>query len=72
MNLKDVTGNYFVKDMITRLGSQDSAWFSYMAIRPAEQKPAKKLAYIRKVAIGEKNYIVGSSYFLVKPIWMKF
>lgn len=72
MNLKDVTGRYFVKDMIARLGNQDSAWFSYMAMRPAEQRPAKKLAYIRKVSIGGKWYIVGSSYFLVKPIWMKF
>jgi len=43
----------------------------YMWPKPGEVTPSKKVAYIRKVRIGDKNYIVGSALFLADPIWLK-
>ncbi len=69
--LKDAIGKPIVKEMIEKLKITQTAWFSYMSKSPDENKPVKKLAYIRKIYINHKGYIVGSSIRLEKPVWLK-
>lgn len=69
--LKDAMGRPIIGMMRSRLEEQDSAWVTYMWIKVNESHPSRKIAYVRKIEIGGKSYIVGSSYFLEKPIWMK-
>jgi hypothetical protein len=70
-NLKDAIGKLIVVEMIEKLKTSKSAWLSYMSKSPDENKPVKKLAYIRKIHINGKGYIVGSSVRLEKPVWLK-
>ena len=58
-------------EMIEKLKTSQTAWLSYMSKSPDENKPVKKLAYIRKIYINNKGYIVGSSIRLEKPVWLK-
>lgn len=71
LQLKDAIGKPMIQDMITKLESQETAWLSYMSKTADENKPVKKLAYIRKIYIAGKEYIVGSSMLLEKPVWLK-
>ncbi len=71
LNLKDAIGKPIVKEMIEKLETKQTAWLSYMSKSPDENKPVKKLAYIRKIHINHKGYIVGSSIRLEKPVWLK-
>ncbi|MEI7981556.1 MAG: cache domain-containing protein [Bacteroidota bacterium] len=70
-NLKDAIGKLIVMEMIGKLKTNQTAWLSYMSKSPDENKPVKKLAYIRKIHINSKGYIVGSSVRLEKPVWLK-
>jgi len=71
VNLKDAIGKPIVAEMIEKLKTNQTAWLSYMSKSPDENKPVKKLAYIRKIHINHKGYIVGSSIRLEKPVWLK-
>jgi len=71
VNLKDAIGKPIVQEMIEKLKTSKTAWLSYMSKSPDENKPVKKLAYIRKIYINKKGYIVGSSIRLEKPVWLK-
>jgi len=71
VNLKDAIGKPIVKEMIEKLETNQTAWLSYMSKSPDENRPVKKLAYIRKIHINNKAYIVGSSIRLEKPVWLK-
>jgi signal transduction histidine kinase len=71
LQLKDAIGKPIVIEMIEKLRTRPSAWLSYMSKSPEEHKPVKKLAYIRKIIINNKGYIVGSSIRLEKPVWLK-
>ncbi|MEI6172421.1 MAG: cache domain-containing protein [Bacteroidota bacterium] len=71
VNLKDAIGKPIVLEMIEKLTTKQTAWLSYMSKSPDENKPVKKLAYIRKIYINNKGYIVGSSIRLEKPVWLK-
>jgi hypothetical protein len=70
-HLKDAIGKPIVKEMFEKVKTQETAWLSYMSKSPDENKPVKKLAYIRKICINNKYYIVGSSIRLEKPVWLK-
>lgn len=70
-DLRDAEGKYSVREMIEKLKTQNSAWVMYMWPKPGDVTPSRKVAYIRKVRIGDKNYIVGSALFLADPIWLK-
>jgi hypothetical protein len=70
-NLKDAIGKLIVMEMIGKLKTSQTAWLSYMSKSPDENKPVKKIAYIRKIHINNKGYIVGSSIRLEKPVWLK-
>jgi len=69
--MKDAIGKPIVQEMIDKLKTKSTAWLSYMSKSPDENKPVKKLVYIRKITIDQKGYIVGSSIRLEKPIWLK-
>jgi signal transduction histidine kinase len=71
LDLKDSLGKYIVKDIIEKLKTKDTAWVIYMWPQPGEVKPSRKAAYVRKVKIVDKYYIVGSAIFLANPIWLK-
>ncbi|MFH1640519.1 MAG: cache domain-containing protein, partial [Candidatus Omnitrophota bacterium] len=71
LDLKDAMGKYLVREMIEKLKTADSAWVSYMWPQPGQTALSRKAAYIRKVDIGGKSYIVGSAIFLSNPIWLK-
>jgi signal transduction histidine kinase len=71
LGLKDAIGKPIVMAMIEKLKTNQTAWLSYMSKSPDENKPVKKLAYIRKVYINNKGYIVGSSIWFEKPVWLK-
>ena len=70
-NLKDAIGKLIVMEMIEKLKPRQTSWVLYISKSPAENKPVKKLAYIRKIHINHKGYIVGSSIRLEKPVWLK-
>lgn len=70
-NLKDAIGKPIVREMMEKVKTSRTAWLSYMSKSPDENKPVKKLAYIRKIYINNKAYIVGSSLRLEKPVWLK-
>jgi len=71
IQMKDALGRPLVDMVKTRLAEQDSAWITYMWIKANESHPSRKLAYIKRIRIDGVTYLVGSSYFMEKPIWMK-
>jgi signal transduction histidine kinase len=71
LNLKDAIGKPIVIEMIEKLKTRPATWISYMSKKPDENKPVKKLAYVRKISINNNSYLVGSSILLEKPVWLK-
>jgi signal transduction histidine kinase len=68
---RDVVGMYVVREMIKKLRNSESAWVQYMWPIPGAWLPSRKLAYVRKVKVGEEFLIVGAEYFLPTSIWMR-
>jgi hypothetical protein len=68
---RDAIGMYVVRQMIDKLRQSDRAWVQYMWPKPGASLPSRKLAYVRKVKIGDEFLIVGAEYFLATPIWMR-
>ena len=72
LNFQDKVGKYVVVDMIEILQNKDKARVVYIWPQPGQSIPTKKLAYIRKVNVNGEDVIVGSSLFIVEPIWHRF
>jgi len=70
LEITDAVGKPIVREMLDRLQCQDSACIMYIAKKTNESKPSKVLTYVRKIKRDGKTYIVGSSLFLEKPVWM--
>lgn len=68
--LTDAEGKHVVRDVSEKLKEREAVWTRFMWPRPGEAKPSKKLAYFRKVHVGNRWLIVGSNYFSPIPIWM--
>lgn len=68
---RDAVGMYVVREMIEKLRNSESAWVQYMWPMPGAWLPSRKLAYVRKVKVGDELLIVGAEYFLATPIWMR-
>ena len=68
---KDTLGRPVVKEMLQKLAKNDDAWVQYMWPKPGAILPSRKVAYIRKVKIGNEIFMVGADFFLSSPIWMK-
>ena len=69
---KDYNGHMIIKDLIERLKKEDVVYISYMWPAPGQTNPSKKLIYARKVLSGTDTVVVGSSLYLMEPIWEKF
>lgn len=72
IDFRDMIGNYVVVDMIERLSEADSAMVVYVWPKPGQSNPSKKVAYVRKVNVNGEDMMVGSSMYIVEPIWRKF
>jgi len=68
---RDAIGRLVMKEIIERLRKEDEAWVQYLWPRPGAVTTSRKLAYVKKVTVGEETLLVGSDFFLASPIWMK-
>ncbi len=68
---RDAIGVYVVREMIERLKRSDTAWVQYMWPKPGASFPSRKVAYVRKVKIGNESFIVGADFFIATPIWLR-
>lgn len=73
LNFKDAVGRYVVREMVEKFKKRtgNSTWISYMWPKAGEVRPSRRLAYLRKVALGPETFIVGSGFSPARPIWMK-
>ena len=70
-DFQDSNGKKPFPEIIQRLQREDATWIMFMWPKPGETTPSKKVAYVRKVKLGDRYVIVGSHYFHPTPIWMK-
>ena len=68
---RDAIGRSPMKEIIDKLHKEDEAWVQYLWPRPGAVALSRKLAYVKKVRVGEETLLVGSDFFLASPIWMK-
>ena len=68
---RDAIGRPVMKEIIDKLHKEDEAWVQYLWPRPGAVALSRKLAYVKKVRVGEETLLVGSDFFLASPIWMK-
>ncbi len=68
---RDAIGRYVMKEIIDKLRKEDEAWVQYLWPRPGAVTLSRKLAYVKKVRVGEETLLVGCDFFLASPIWMK-
>ena len=68
---RDAIGRPVMKEIIDKLRKEDEVWVQYLWPRPGAVAKSRKLAYVRKVRLGEETLLVGSDFFLATPIWMK-
>ena len=60
--LKDRNGIFFVQQML-EVADGESAWIDYLWPKPGDSAPSKKSSYVRRVTIGEREYIVGAGVY---------
>jgi len=68
---RDAIGRPVMKEIIDKLRKDDEAWVQFLWPRPGAVATSRKLAYVKKVRVGEETFLVGSDFFLATPIWMK-
>ena len=71
LDFQDAVGHLVVVEMIAKLRDAESAWVQYKWPLPGSRTPSRKVAYIRKVRVGDDTLIVGSDFFMASPVWMK-
>ncbi|MCX5751799.1 MAG: cache domain-containing protein [Candidatus Saganbacteria bacterium] len=71
LNFRDMTGKYVSKDIRVGLTNKDRMWMLYIWPKGEGNRPARYLAYIRKVQVGNEVFYVASDYVPAMPIWMK-
>lgn len=62
LDLKDAEGKYATRDMFKLLKNKDAIWKEGAWPKPGEEKPSKKLAYIRKIILDGKVLAVGAGF----------
>lgn len=72
MDFKDFIGHQIIIEMVKKLKNEDMVYMPYLWPAPGQTNPSKKMIYARKVLSGTDTVIVGSSLFLMEPIWEKF
>jgi signal transduction histidine kinase len=68
---RDAIGRPVMKEIIDKLRKEDETWVQYLWPKPGAVATSRKLAYVKKVRVGEETFLVGSEFFLASPIWMK-
>jgi signal transduction histidine kinase len=71
-DFKDYADHLIVREILERFKSQDVVYITYLWPAPGQTNPSKKLLYARKVMSGNEQVVVGSSVYLMEPIWKKF
>jgi signal transduction histidine kinase len=69
---QDYADNLIISELITRLEDHEEVYLSYKWPAPGQTNPSKKIMYARKVQSGDETVIVGSSLYIMEPIWKKF
>lgn len=62
-NTQDAEGIYFVRNMAQQLQNQDTTWVMYSYPRPNDVGSTPKLAFVKKVKMGNKFVFVGSGLY---------
>jgi cytochrome c len=62
-NTTDDNGVYYVREMAKALANSNYAWVMYSYPKPGEQASSPKLAYVKKVNLGDKTVLVGSGIY---------
>lgn len=62
-DLEDDEGKAFVREMLERMGREESAWVEYLLPRPGEERPARKASYLRKTEVEGRTLIVGAGVY---------
>lgn len=60
---EDSNGVFYVREMAKELQSKNYAWIMYSYPKPGEKNASPKVAYVKKVNIGNKTAIVGSGIY---------
>lgn len=68
---RDVTDKKVFQTALERLQTEDTVWTQYLWPKPDAVRPSRKILYLRKVVRGDEQWIVGTSFFLATPIWMR-
>lgn len=71
VEFEDVTGKRVFQQALARLGGTNEVWTQYLWPMPNAVRPSRKLLYLRKVVHGDEEWVVGASFFMATPIWMK-
>jgi len=69
--MKDAIGRPVMAEVAGKLRTHDEAWAQYLWPKPGAALPSRKLVYARKIRVGGETLILGSTFFLASPIWMK-
>lgn len=69
--MRDAIGRPVMSEVVEKLRTRDEAWVQYLWPRPGAALPSRKLLYARKVQVGGETLILGSTFYLASPIWMK-
>jgi signal transduction histidine kinase len=72
IGFKDFSGQLIIRQMLKRMKKEEVVSISYMWPVSGQANPVKKMIYARKVLSGTDTVIVGSSLYLMEPIWKKF
>jgi signal transduction histidine kinase len=72
IDFKDYSGHMIIREMLQKLQKEDIVHIPYLWPAPGQNNPLKKLIYARKVLSGSDTVVVGSSLYLMEPIWEKF
>ncbi len=43
--------------------ADESAWIDYLWPKPGDAAPSRKSSYVRRVTVGEREYIVGADVY---------
>lgn len=69
--IKDAIGRPVMAEIAEKLRNHDEAWAQYLWPKPGAALPSRKLVYARKIRVGGETLVLGSTFFLASPIWMK-
>ena len=64
IDLEDVHGKKFVREMIDALQEEDSAWIDYMWPKPGDEPASPKSAFIRWAEFEGKRLLVGAGLYV--------